>query len=164
MKAINIQEVQKFRTGAQVMLTRNMFDKGLVNGSRGVVTKVDDGSVSVQFISGKIYPISFITVQEEETVYGYKGDSSYVQPERQIASLTYIPLRLAYACTVHRIQGQTLDSAFIGANSLFGPSMLYVALSRVKNKEHLFLHGWRDEMFKRLLPHPKALSFVQNVQ
>lgn len=164
LKGINIPKVQKFRIGAQVMLTWNMFDKGLVNGSRGVVIDVDDDSVEVQFVNGSIYDIGIITVEEEENVYGYKPGDDKVQVEKQTASLTYIPLRLAWACTIHRMQGQTLDSAFVGTRSLFGPSMLYVALSRVKNKEYLFLHEWTNKKFEKLLPHPKALAFVKKIQ
>jgi hypothetical protein len=61
--------------------------------------------------------------------------------DKKRASITQIPLRLAWAITVHKSQGMTLDAALIDLRKAFVEGMGYVALSRVRNVESLFLRG-----------------------
>ena len=61
--------------------------------------------------------------------------------ERTIAAITQVPLRLAYAITVHKSQGMTLDTAEIDLSQAFVEGMGYVGLSRVKNLDNLYLKG-----------------------
>lgn len=61
--------------------------------------------------------------------------------ERKIAGVTQIPLRLAWAITVHKSQGMTLDGAVLDLRRAFAPGMGYVALSRVKNLNEMSLIG-----------------------
>ncbi len=61
--------------------------------------------------------------------------------DRTIAAITQVPLRLAYAITVHKSQGMTLDAAEIDLSKAFVEGMGYVGLSRVKNLDNLYLKG-----------------------
>ena len=68
--------------------------------------------------------------------------------DRITAAITQIPLRLAYAITVHKSQGMTLDAAEIDLRKAFVEGMGYVALSRVKNLDNLYLIGINQRALK----------------
>jgi ATP-dependent DNA helicase PIF1 len=131
--------------GAQVMLITNLdILSGLVNGSRGVVVgfQEKDGAPMVEFLNGSKLPVS----QHKWEVPGYPG-----------VFRTQYPLRLAWACTIHKAQGATLDSALIdiGLNT-FEYGQAYVALSRVKSLESLYIHDLNPKAF---LLNPKVAAF-----
>ena len=138
------------RKGAQVMLLTNKFmDHGLVNGSRGVVESFCEGLAGypyVKFINGETLLIDPHTWPSEE-IEGL---------ERQ-----QIPLRLAYAVTIHKAQGATLDCALIdiGRNT-FEYGQAYVALSRVKSLDCLYIWDLDPTAFR---VHPKVEAFLQDV-
>jgi ATP-dependent DNA helicase PIF1 len=130
--------------GAQVMLIKNLdVPGGLVNGSRGVVAKFgDDGEPVVEFLNGRLIPMSL----QEWPIDGYSG-----------ISRTQYPLRLAWACTIHKAQGATLDSALIDiGEGVFEVGQAYVALSRVKSLDSLFVHNFSPEAFRL---HTKVEAF-----
>ena len=131
--------------GAQVMLVTNLdITVGLVNGSRGVVVgfQEKDGAPVVEFLNGSRLPVS----QHKWEIPGYPG-----------VFRTQYPLRLAWACTIHKAQGSTVDSALIdiGLNT-FEYGQAYVALSRVKSLESLYIHDLNPKAF---LLNPKVAAF-----
>ncbi len=134
--------------GAQVMLLTNLdHEAELVNGSRGVVVGFEkSGAPIVQFRSGKPIPIS-ATTWESEDLEG--------------VGRKQIPLRLAYAITIHKAQGATLDCALIDiGTSTFEYGQAYVALSRVKNLESLYIWDIEPTAFKA---HPKVVEFYTSL-
>ena len=110
--------------GAQVMLIINKPELNLANGSRGVVTDFsdEDGMPMVKFINGKHIKI--------ETHDFNIMDSTGLITE---FILGQVPLKIAYAISIHRSQGITLDCAEVDIRSCFCPGQAYVALSRVKS-------------------------------
>lgn len=112
--------------GAQVMLIKNQnVADGLVNGSRGVVTGFADGKPMVKFKTGVVLSIGRVEWESDDI----KGVS-----RRQI------PLRLAYALTIHKAQGATLDCVCIDIGRYtFDFGQAYVALSRVRDLESLYV-------------------------
>jgi len=132
--------------GAQVMLLTNLdHEAGLVNGSRGVVVGFEpNGTPLVQFKSGLAISIPPSTWECEDL---------------EGVSRKQIPLKLAYAITIHKAQGATLDCALIdiGTNT-FEYGQAYVALSRVKNLQSLYIWDLEPMAFKT---HPKVKEFYQ---
>ena len=120
----------RLKKGALVMAVKNATDRRYANGSIGEVIEFEPDTEYpvVKFHSGRIVSMA------PETWELRDGD-------KKRASITQIPLRLAWAITVHKSQGMTLDAARIDLRKAFVEGMGYVALSRVKNLRNLYLHG-----------------------
>lgn len=126
-------EQLQLKIGAEVMFVKNDVNGAYVNGSQGVVVDFNDdtGYPEVQLLNGKI-------------VTARPSDWSYEEFDIVRATITQIPLRLAWAITIHKSQGMTLDAAEIDLSDAFEPGMGYVALSRVSTLEGVRLMGLND--------------------
>ena len=145
----------RLKVGAQVMLLAQQYEEcdkqkvpihGLVNGSRGVVTEFTpcDNPV-VKFMNGKTHII-------KEHMWSSDDTESAVKRKQ-------IPLRLAYALTIHKAQGASLDSALIDVGSAtFEYGQAYVALSRVRSLDALYIHDIEKAAFR---VHPAVKEFYQ---
>jgi ATP-dependent DNA helicase PIF1 len=137
------------RKKAQVMLTANLdVEKGLANGSRGIVIDFLDEYPLVLFHSQRepILVSPHIWTLEEEG--------------KPFAEISQVPLRLAWACTVHKSQGQTLDLAEIDLRNVFEFGQAYVALSRVRSLEGLSLLNINFDTIKA---HPAAVKYYKDL-
>lgn len=122
------------KIGARVMTIKNDPDGYFTNGSLGEVVAIGPNSVSVKLDTNGI------VVNLEEATWERKDIH-----DRVLATFKQIPLRLAYAITIHKSQGMTLDSAEIDCYNIFSDGQLYVSMSRVRSKEGLILRGFRRE-------------------
>jgi ATP-dependent DNA helicase PIF1 len=121
----------KLRLGSQVMLTMNMLDMGLCNGSVG---KVVDFQPSVK------YKIDVPIVEFDNKVKIHIDPQIITKESIKGISLYQMPLILAYAVSIHKIQGATIDKAVINCGErVFESGQAYVALSRVRSLEGLYL-------------------------
>ena len=120
----------RLKEGAFVMAVKNATDRKYANGSLGVVMGFDvlTSYPTVKFFNGK-------------TIDMLPESWELRDGDKKRASITQVPLRLAWAITVHKSQGMTLDAARIDLGKAFVEGMGYVALSRVKNLENLYLAG-----------------------
>jgi hypothetical protein len=137
-----------FKAGAQVMLTKNLsVEEGLVNGSRGVIEELHDERIVIRFKSGLLVDIVPFKYEYED--------------EKATCVRAQFPLILAYALTVHKSMGATLDYVIADCGtSVFAPGQGYVLLSRVRTLEGLLLTNFMPELIK---PHPKALAFEEEL-
>jgi ATP-dependent DNA helicase PIF1 len=146
--------------GAQVMLLVNKPDLGLANGSRGVVTgfgpsteEHSPASSSVKVDAALLVP--FVKFRNGLTIP--IEHNTWEVPDFHGVMRKQIPLRLAYAITIHKAQGATLDCALIDiGNKTFEYGQAYVALSRVKDLESLYIHDFEPTAVKA---HPKVKAF-----
>jgi ATP-dependent DNA helicase PIF1 len=140
------------KEGAQVMLLYNLNPElGLVNGARGVVVEFQGSSETpiplVKFRTGAPVPVPNV---------------SWMSNEIEGVGRKQIPLKLAYAITIHKAQGATLDCALIDiGTSTFECGQAYVALSRVKNLDSLYVWDVEATAFRA---HPKVLAFYRHLQ
>lgn len=144
IKNSNTQERIILCKGAQVVHTINSPILGLVNGSRGVVVSIEKGKILVKFTDGK-------TVNILPHVWEILGNDL-----KKAATFKQLPLKIAFALTVHSCQGSTLDLAEVDLQGAFEYGQIYTALSRVKDCESLFI---KNLDLKSIKAHPTALEF-----
>ena len=115
-------EVLELRREAMVMCTKNNFDVGYVNGTLGRVIKFDhdDGFPIIETSDGREIKI-------------VSQSWSVMDDNKMLAEITQVPLRLAWAITVHKSQGMSLDAAEIDLRNAFTYGQGYVAISRVRS-------------------------------
>jgi len=140
----------RLKIGAEVMCIKNNFDEGYVNGSRGKVIDFDkeNGNPIIELYNGRK-----ITLKPE--LWAIEEDGKIK------ASLSQIPLRLAWAITIHKSQGMSLDNAEIDLRNTFSYGMGYVALSRVRTLEGISLVGFNRDSLR---VDPKVLEFDQDLR
>ncbi len=129
-------EVLKLKKGALVMFVKNNFKEGYVNGTLGTVTGFDDNDFPVI----KTHKGAVVTLQPEK--WNIEKDGKI------IASIWQIPLRLAWAITIHKSQGMSLDAAEIDLSRSFDYGMGYVALSRVRRLDSIKLMGINENALR----------------
>ncbi len=134
-------ETLTLKIGASVMFTRNNFDEGYVNGTLGeVVDFAVNGAPIVKTRAGRRIEVGL-------------GEWSIVDGAKILAQIKQLPLRLAWAITIHKSQGMSLDAAVIDLSKAFEFGQGYVALSRVRSLEGLFLEGFNE---RALMLHPEV--------
>lgn len=117
------------KVGARVLLTVNLdATKGLVNGSRGIITSIQGTTVYVRFEEEHLIP-PYTWSMEDPSSHG-------------LITYRQIPLKLAYAITVHKSQSMSLDHVRIDLRRIFSEGQVYVALSRVKSLDGLTLDSY----------------------
>lgn len=139
-------EVLNLKVGARVMFVKNNMDEGYANGTLGVITSLDGPEV-------RLSNSSVIKVKQESWRIEEEG--------RILAEITQVPLRLAWAITVHKSQGMSLDAVEVDLSKSFEKGMGYVALSRVRTLAGLTILGINE---LALEVHPDVLDFDEQLK
>ena len=139
------------KPGALVMFTVNKNEPNrteplFVNGQIGTVQAVEPGAVVVKTKAGAVIRVERFTWR-------------YAQDDPESASFSQFPLRLAWAMTIHKAQGLTLDSAYLDIRAAREPGQAYVAVSRVRSLAGLNFKEW----FKGVHVSPEAIEFYKTI-
>jgi ATP-dependent DNA helicase PIF1 len=147
MKNHNLCPCLSIKKGAQVMCIRNLdMDHQICNGSQGIVVDIVKDRPIVQFSNGHRMMMEKMWFQSE--IYPTLAIGQY-------------PLSLAWAVTIHKIQGCSLSHAQIDiGESIFEYGQTYVALSRVRTMDGLYLMNFQP---KRIKSHPKVIAFYDSL-
>ncbi len=126
----------QLKIGARVMCVKNNFDVGYVNGTLGIVTSCrPGGDPKIKTLDGRIITIERASWKIEED-------------KKVLAEIKQYPLRHAWAITVHKSQGMSLDEVEVDLSKAFESGMGYVALSRVRTLKGLRLSGINEQALK----------------
>lgn len=153
------EEIIQLKVGAQVVLLQNDKNKRWVNGTVATIAKLkkdENGEGITVRIDGIDYPLEKTTW--EEIKYEYDSVAGKVK-EEVVSSFTQYPVRLAWAMTIHKSQGQTYESVALDLTvSTFAPGQLYVALSRATSMEGLYLK--MPVRRKDIIVEPRVTEFM----
>jgi len=149
-KMCDVEDEIELTIGTQVMLVVNGIDDNLANGSIGKIIKFDNN-----------YPVVLFTNGIEKLITEYKWSLSDDNKKEPNVYKFQIPLVLAWAITIHRAQGATLDYIETDLGySIFEYGQVYVVLSRVKTIEGIFI---KNINFNKIKANPKAIEFYNNL-
>lgn len=137
-------EELRLKINAVVMFTKNNTRAGFMNGTLGQILGFKEASG---------YPL--VKTRAGATIEVEPMEWSMEENGEVRAQITQIPLRLAWAITIHKSQGLSLDAAVMDLSSVFEFGQGYVALSRVRRLSGLYLLGWNERVFQ---VHPEVLE------
>ncbi len=131
------------KVGAKVMFTKNNPKEGFVNGTLGTVESFDN-----------YIHLPIVRTHDGRKILVEQMDWSVEEGGKIRAKISQVPLRLAWAITVHKSQGMSLEEAVMDLSDVFEFGQGYVALSRVRRLSGLHLLGWNQQTFQ---VHPEVL-------
>ena len=131
----------KLKVGAAVMFIKNNFDAGYVNGTLGEVVGFDEDGYPIIQTRDSGFRRNDNKKRNDSKIVSTPVSWNIEEDEIVVASIRQVPLRLAWAMTVHKSQGMSLDAAEIDLSKSFERGMGYVALSRVRTLNSIRLMG-----------------------
>ncbi len=138
----------KLKIGALVMIRKNDPDGKFVNGSLARVEKFLKETIRITLFNGLKIELA-------------KDDFHILDPDgKKMATITNFPLSLAWATTIHKAQGASIDRVHVDLKSLWECGQAYVALSRARDPENLFIEGWSPKSIKA---NSEAVKFYDSI-
>ena len=152
MKSRNIPETIELKVGATVIITSNIYDSSMgtktllaANGSVGKVISLSPMLVVVRLNNGKHVSVHYTSNVETKKVSTVLPNGKNIEIDEIQADVSQIPLKLGYAITVHKSQGQTFDGVEVDLSNCFTPGLGYVALSRVRSSDNLIITNFTEK-------------------
>jgi ATP-dependent exoDNAse (exonuclease V) alpha subunit len=139
-----IPKVLRLKEDALIMMLTNDPKNRWANGSMGHVISIEEDEVKIELMTGKCF------TAKNHTFRVHDGNG------KETGSATNFPLRLGWATTIHKSQGQTLDRVCVNLANLWEPGQGYVALSRVRSAAGLFIKDWTP---KSIFPDQAVVDF-----
>jgi len=138
----------ELKEGCRVMLLKNIdLKKGLANGSCGTIKQLTSASIDILFDNGvrsNLVPMEF----------------EYIREGKTRIKRTQYPLRLAYGITIHKSQGMTFDKLVVNFNKIFAYGQAYVALSRTRTLDGLYIKGFDHN---KIVANKDVIEFYRNL-
>ncbi len=157
-----ISEQLTLKEGVPVLFTVNKWGK-FVNGERGILRKIEDDYLIVEKeeeyvrVERHAFDLVDMHIKEDGTVEAMS-----------LATLSQFPLKLAYAVTIHKSQGMSIDNLVCNVDNIFAPSQFYVAISRAINPKHLkldFNKGDLTQYLRRVVNvDQRVVAYYQNMK
>lgn len=142
-----IPDVLQIRKGALVMMRVNNFQEGYVNGTVGTVVGITEDVLTIKKTSGE-------TIHVKKHIFEFVNGSGEV-----IGRARNFPMTLAWAVTIHKAQGASIDKALVSLDRLWLHGQAYTALSRLSSAGGLYITSWNKESF---LIDKKVLKFSKS--
>lgn len=142
-----VGDVLSLKKGALVMMRINNFKEGYINGTVGVIQGMTEDVLTIKKLNGE-------TIHVKKHIFEFLNGNGEV-----IARARNFPLTLAWAVTIHKSQGASLDAALISIDRLWLHGQAYTALSRLTSSKGLFLTSWDKQSFlvdKKVLKYSKT--------
>lgn len=139
-----ITEQLTLKEGVPILFTVNKWGK-FVNGERGILKKIEEDYLIVEKedeyvrVERHDFDLLDMDVKEDGTV-----------ESMNLATLSQFPLKLAYAVTIHKSQGMSIDNLVCNVDNIFAPSQFYVAISRAIDPRHLKIDFNRGDLTRYL--------------
>ena len=131
------------------MLLVNMdFNRGLINGSCGTIQSFNGSTITIKFDNGETADIP-------------RHKFEYYYHDKLYAERTQFPLKLAYGITIHKSQGMTLDKLVVDCSRIFERGQAYVAMSRVKTLDGLYLRNFTKD---KVMVDERVAEFYSNLE
>ena len=154
-----IEKELELKIGVPVLFTRNSWN--YFNGERGRVVNIDGSFIYVEKNDAVIIKLERTpqskNIWREKTVAGKKE-----MVEEDLFTIHQFPIKLAYAITIHKSQGMSIQDLIIQTNEIFAPSQFYVALSRSSKPSRLNLIAPHSQWHSIVYVDKKALKFVKD--
>lgn len=147
------------KVGASVLFCTNKWGS-YYNGERGKVIELDEDEVIVEKVNGKV-----VKAKRAEYTLSESITLNNKIEEKPLVTLEQFPLKLAYAITIHKSQGMSIDSLVCNIDNIFEKSQFYVAISRAKNPKQLLLdysyNNFPNHLQKCIQVSPKVREFYE---
>lgn len=148
MKSAPVAPELRLKIGCHVLFLQNDPQKRWINGTRGEVRQIFPDKVVVRKHGGR-------EVSVEKASFALQDAEGNV-----VASVIQFPLALAYATTIHKSQGATLDELWCDLSALWEPGQAYVALSRLREGSGLHLLKWTP---RSIITDPRVMGFYSSL-
>ena len=161
----------RFKIGARVVLCKNCKYWGYINGDFGTIQNFNGEFFTIRLDKGQtVFCPNPKDQYRNNQMTEYRYDMEYDTSKHQLVKITpfvqktkQFPVKLAYAFTIHKAQGQTYDKVILDLNShIFAPGQLYVALSRARSLQGLFLT--KPVTYSDIISDESVLSFLSKLR